>query len=193
MPVTDESHVEFNEWLERAACGDPGGLAHLWRRYQPLVLRYFRGRLPDAAEDLASAVWIDVAANLGAFHGSEDGFRGWIFTIAHRRLVDEHRRRERRPERPASEPGDVESTTDIGADVTSLDAALALIRRLPADQAEAVLLRVVADLDVATVAEIMQRREGSVRVLVHRGLEKLAVLCQKPVTIQSSPAMNQVS
>jgi RNA polymerase sigma-70 factor (ECF subfamily) len=165
--------VEFSDWLERAALGDADGLAYLWRRYQPLVLRYFRGRLPDAAEDLASAVWIDVAGNLGAFRGSEGGFRGWIFTIAHRRLVDEHRRRERRPEHVVSEPDDVASTSDIGA--------------------EAILLRVVADLDVTTVAEIMQRREGSVRVLVHRGLEKLAVLCEKPVTNESRPAMNEVS
>ena len=52
----------------------PMGSPHLWRRYQPLVLRYFRGRLPDAAEDLASAVWIDVAANLSAFHG----IGGWL-------------------------------------------------------------------------------------------------------------------
>lgn len=193
MPETDDSTVEFDDWLERACSGDPDGVAFLWRRYQPLVLRYFRGRLPDAAEDLASAVWVDVAGSLAAFHGSEDGFRGWLFTIAHRRLVDEHRRRERRPERVVAELEETATTTDVHAEATALDTALALIRRLPADQAEAVLLRVVADLDVSAVAEIMQRREGSVRVLVHRGLEKLAVLCQKPVTNQSSPAMNEVS
>ena len=183
----------FDDWLQRASHGDADGLAYLWRRHQPLLLRYFRGRLPDVAEDLASALWIDVATNLAAFHGSEDGFRGWLFTIAHRRLVDEHRRRERRPELVVAEPTEGASTGDIHADATSLDAALALIRRLPADQAEAVLLRVVADLDVTAVAEIMQRREGSVRVLVHRGLEKLAVLCQKPVTDEPSPTMNEVS
>jgi RNA polymerase sigma-70 factor (ECF subfamily) len=108
-------------------------------------------------------------------------------------LVDEHRRRERRPELAIPEPADVAASNDIHADATSLDAALALIRRLPADQAEAVLLRVVADLDVTAVAEIMQRREGTVRVLVHRGLEKLSILCQKPVTNEHSPTMNEVS
>ncbi len=186
-------NVGFDEWLESAARGEPEGLANLWRRYQPLVLRYFRGRLPDAAEDLASTVWIDVASNLSSFRGDEDGFRGWLFTIAHRRLVDEHRRRERRPEHSVSQPPERSSSSDTHDDATSLDAALALIRRLPADQAEAVLLRVVADLDVGVVAEIMQRREGSVRVLVHRGLEKLSVLCQKPVTDEPRSTMNEVS
>jgi len=37
-----------------------------------------------------------------------------------------------------------------------------------------VLLRVVADLSVAEVATILGRREGTVRVLVHRGLKRLA-------------------
>ncbi len=193
MPNADDTNVGFDEWLESAARGDPDGLAKLWRRYQPLVLRYFRGRLPDVAEDLASAVWIDVASSLSSFQGSEDGFRGWLFTIAHRRLVDEHRRRERRPELVVAEPDEGRSPGDIHDDATSLDAALALIRRLPADQAEAVLLRVVADLDVGIVAEIMQRREGTVRVLVHRGLEKLSVLCQKPVTNEPRSTMNEVS
>ncbi len=185
--------MEFDECLRRARRGDTDGLAQLWRRYQPLVLRYFRGHLPNVAEDLASAVWVDVARGLASFQGTEDGFRGWLFTIAHHRLVDEHRRRERRPELVVADPVEIACDNDIGADVTSLDGALALIRRLPADQAEAVLLRVVADLDVGAVAEIMQRREGSVRVLVHRGLEKLATLCEKPVTTGSGSTMKKVS
>ena len=81
VPPTDDTYAGFDEWFERAARGDPEGLAALWRQYQPLLLRYFRGRLPDVAEDLASTVWIDVASSLASFRGDEDGFRGWLFTI----------------------------------------------------------------------------------------------------------------
>ena len=45
---------------------------------------------------------------------------------------------------------------------------------LPADQAEAIVLRVVAGLDVQRVADIMGKRPGTVRVLTHRGLRRLA-------------------
>lgn len=183
----------FEAWLSRARRGDPDGLGHLWRAHQPLLLRYFRGRLAEAAEDLASRVWIDVARGLASFDGDEEGFRRWLFTIAHRRLIDEHRRRERRPEQPTAEPVERITVSDVHDDAFALDGALALVRRLPPDQSEAVLLRIVADLDVNAVAQIMQRSEGSVRVLVHRGLEKLAVLCQKSVTGVPSAAMNEVS
>ena len=56
----------------------------------------------------------------------------------------------------------------------STRAALAVVATLPADQAEAVVLRVVAGLDVERVASIMDKRPGTVRVLTHRGLRRLA-------------------
>jgi RNA polymerase sigma-70 factor (ECF subfamily) len=47
-------------------------------------------------------------------------------------------------------------------------------RTLPRDQAEVVLLRVVAGLDVAQVATITGKRPGTVRVVAHRALRRLA-------------------
>ncbi len=56
----------------------------------------------------------------------------------------------------------------------STRAALDLVATLPPDQAEAIILRVVAGLDVSQVAELMGKRPGTVRVLTHRGLRRLA-------------------
>ena len=49
-----------------------------------------------------------------------------------------------------------------------------MIATLPAGQAEAIVLRVVAGLEVKQVAEIMDKRPNTVRVLTHRGLRRLA-------------------
>jgi RNA polymerase sigma-70 factor (ECF subfamily) len=167
------------ELLRRARDGDRDALGHLWRSYQHLLLRYFRGKGMDDPEDLASTVWLEVATSLHRFEGDEPAFRSWLFTIAARRRVDGIRsaksrdrqiERERRSAGPLHSPGADDEASDAGA----LDRAIALVRSLPPDQAEAVLLRVVADLSVSEVAQIMQRREGAVRVLVHRGLKRLA-------------------
>lgn len=130
-------------------------------------------------EDLASTVWLEVASSLARFEGDEPDFRRWLFTIAARRRIDDIRSTKRNEAKVQREIGrttdphapDAAADADLSA---SLDRALALIRTLPTDQAEAVLLRVVADLSVSEVAEIMGRREGHVRVLVHRGLKRLA-------------------
>jgi RNA polymerase sigma-70 factor (ECF subfamily) len=51
---------------------------------------------------------------------------------------------------------------------------LRLVATLPPEQAEMVMLRVVAGLDVATVAELVGKKPGTVRVAVHRALKSLA-------------------
>ena len=99
--------------LERARRGDRDALAELWRAYHPALLRYLRTRAVSSAEDVASTVWLDVGSAISRFSGDGDDFRGWLFTIAHRRSVDELRRTARRREdRQAS--GSTGSPTIVG-------------------------------------------------------------------------------
>jgi RNA polymerase sigma-70 factor (ECF subfamily) len=64
----------------------------------------------------------------------------------------------------------------------STESALALIGTLPPDQAEMVLLRHVAGLEVSHVAQIVGKQPGTVRVAVHRGLKRLAALLEERET-----------
>lgn len=191
FPTTDTREME--EVIKRARSGDRDALGQLWRSYQHLLLRYFRGKGMAEPEDLASTVWLEVASSLDRFQGDEPDFRRWLFTIAARRRIDDIRSSNRRREhlereRVAAEPRHVPTPADRADESDALDRTLALVRTLPPDQSEAVLLRVVADLSVAEVAEIMQRREGAVRVLVHRGLRRLSE--RVPVTEPTSRTMS---
>jgi RNA polymerase sigma-70 factor (ECF subfamily) len=169
----------FQRLLDAARAGDRDALGALWRRWNPAVLRYLGARRTPDHEDVASAVWLDVARGLGRFAGDEADFRGWLFTIAHRRAVDEARRAARRPD---ASPVAADAVVTVGTpedDVVSgrgLAEVIELMRHLPAEQADVVMLRVVADLDVATVAAIIGRSPAAVRLLAHRGLTRLADL-----------------
>jgi RNA polymerase sigma-70 factor (ECF subfamily) len=173
---------EFPAVLEAAARGDEEAFGRLWHDLQPRLLRYFMVAAPAAAEDLASETWLAVVRGLDRFRGNEPSFRAWVFTIARHELLDWRRRAARRP----IEDVPVTGLTDMAAMAAPDDpatsamegfstrAALAVVSTLPADQAEAVVLRVVAGLDVDRVAAIMDKRPGTVRVLTHRGLRRLA-------------------
>ena len=167
--------------MAAAQDGDEAAIAQLWRALNPPLLRYLRGRIGSGADDVAAPTWLDAARGLPTFDGDDADFRRWLFTIARRRLVDELRRRGRRRERLRERAdGDAGSAMrPASSDADDLGAALALVRQLPPDQADAVLLRVVVDLDVAEVAEVMGRSEGSVRVLTHRGLRRLQDLLER--------------
>jgi len=169
-----------------AKAGDEAAMAQLWRAAHPPLVRYLRGRIGDGADDVAAAAWLDAARGLLTFEGDDTDFRRWLFTIARRRLVDELRRRGRRRgewlvDAPIEAPMEAaRRAPDPAERLDDLGAALALVRLLPADQADAVLLRVVVDLDVTAVAAVMGSSEGSVRVLTHRGLRRLQELLAEP-------------
>ena len=131
------------------------------------------------AEDLASETWLGVVRGLDRFEGNEPAFRAWVFTIARHEVLDWRRRAARRPaeDLPAYALAEPAAPDDPAADAVegfSTRAALAEVATLPADQAEAIVLRVVAGLGVDQVAAIMGKRPGTVRVLTHRGLRRLA-------------------
>jgi RNA polymerase sigma-70 factor, ECF subfamily len=68
----------------------------------------------------------------------------------------------------------------VVAALSSDEAIRRITALLPPDQAEIVLLRVVAGLSVDDVAGITGRRPGTVRVLQHRALRRLAERLERP-------------
>ena len=181
------------ELLDAARSGDREALAELWRAHNPALLRYLRARRSPSPDDVASQVWIDVARSIDRFEGGIDDFSRWLFTIAHRRSVDEIRRVVRASD--ASVTAIRSADRVAGADVeherhTALDRAIALVSTLPDNQAEAVMLHIVNDLPAADVATIMGITPGNVRVLVHRGVTRLRRKIS--VTDRSVPTMKRV-
>jgi RNA polymerase sigma-70 factor (ECF subfamily) len=170
---------DLAEALKLAIAGDEAGFAVLWRSLQPAVLRYLRVLVGGATEDVASETWLQAARDLRGFDGGVPAFRVWLFRIARHRGIDELRRVGRRREEQTDsleEQTAASPVRDVAAEVLEqMDTAwaLELIATLPADQAEAVMLRVVAGLDVASAAEVLGKRAGAVRVATMRGLRRL--------------------
>jgi RNA polymerase sigma-70 factor (ECF subfamily) len=173
MPVED-----LNRALRAARNGDEDAFRTLYRQIQPRLLRYVRMLVGDDAEDVTSEAWLHIAKDLVSFKGDIDGFRGWTATIARHRALDHVRYHKRRPVEtapPDELPGlpAADDTETAALDSLSTHAALALIARLPRDQAEIIVLRVVVGLDVKSVAKIVGKRAEAVRTAAHRGLRRL--------------------
>src|SRR4029453_1826727 len=169
----------FRAVLAAAAAGDEAAFRVLWRDLQPGLLRYLSALAPGAGEDLASDTSLRVRAGLAPFSGDERAFRAWVFPVARHRAVDRWRRGTRRhdelvPLEALAELPAVDDPAEAALDAISTQAAVALLSTLPRDQAEVILLRVVAGLDVAQVATITGNGPGTVRVLAHRALRRLA-------------------
>ncbi|MFF9147157.1 RNA polymerase sigma factor [Streptomyces sp. NPDC055051] len=174
--------AELTAAVLAAQDGDEEAFRTVYRAVHPRLLGYMRTLVGDAdAEDVTSESWLQIARDLDRFSGDADRFRGWAARIARNRALDHIRMRGRRP----ASGGDETELTDKPADSDTAGEALealatgdtlALIARLPQDQAEAVVLRVVVGLDAKSAAEALGKRPGAVRTAAHRGLKRLAEL-----------------
>jgi RNA polymerase sigma-70 factor (ECF subfamily) len=174
----------FGTRLTEAQGGDEAAFACLFRDVQPALLRYLRVIAPEAADDVAGETWLQVVAGLAGFAGGEEAFRAWLFTIARHRATDWGRARGRRRAVPLAQSESAHRLTapdaaDLALERISTQAVLAVVSALPADQAEIILLRVVAGLDTSDVARIVGKSRGAVRVASHRGLRRLAAMVDR--------------
>jgi len=182
--MADLEHV-----LSAARAGDEDALADLYRSLYPRFVRYAGAVVPSSAEDVAADAWLDVARSLGRFRGDESDFRAWAFTIVRRRVLDLRRTTARRRTDPV-DPADLRDTREAGnvedEALVSFEASWAIdliTSTLSNDQAEVVLLRVLGDLSVDQVADLLGKRSGTIRVLQHRALRRLeAALRRERVT-----------
>jgi RNA polymerase sigma factor (sigma-70 family) len=143
----------------------------VYRSLAPVVLGYLRAQGSPEPEDLLGEVFLQVARDLRKFKGDDDDLRRWVFTIAHHRLIDDRRRRARRPQTADTDLPDVAAQAPPDAMDPELVAALA---DLTPEQREVLGLRFVADLPLEAVAKMTGRSVGAVKAMQHRALDQLA-------------------
>lgn len=164
----------FDQVLTAASVGAGWAAELLWRSLAPAVAGYFRVQGAAEPDDLTSEVFIGAFRGLASFSGTEEQFRSWVFTIAHRRLVDERRRAARRPplsSLPADHGGPLGASAEHEAlQRLSCEQVRALCQRLVPDQRDVLLLRLVGGLTVDEVAIALAKSEGAVKALQRRAL-----------------------
>lgn len=147
-------------------------------------------RARETPEDLVQSIAREVLADLGTFEWrGEAAFRHWLYVQAQRKLVDKARfvqaeRRDPGRERDLAGPsGDgleacYATLATPSGEVASREELLRIERafaELPEDYQEAISLQRLCGMDYAAIAARMERSEGAVRNLVHRGLSRFAL------------------
>ena len=168
---------DLDELLLAARAGQPWAFGDIWRSLAPAVHGFLRSRGAGEPEDLTSEVFLAAFKALPSFEGCGQDFRGLVFTIARRRVVDELRARARRPRPlPWSERDDdrtVASAEETALDHVAGDDVRTLLDTLAPDQRDVLTMRIFGDLTVEQVAAALGKSVGAVKQLQRRGLEAL--------------------
>lgn len=174
--------------VDRARRGDQEALGLLYDHYLPRLYRYCLSRVGNEtdAEDLAEDIFLKVMGAIEGFQWQPTGgagesnsavpFGAWLFRIAHNHVVSFHRRAATRA--PTSELSeDIRDHTRGPAELAetklTVQEVFVAVRELPDAQREVILLRFASGLSVAETAAALGKHETNVKVLQHKGVQRL--------------------
>ncbi len=173
--------IEFNEdeVLTLASQGDREAFGLLYERYIDRIFNYVyyrTGNLHDA-EDLTARVFQRAMNHIKNYTDRGVPFSAWLYRIAHNLVANWHRDRSRRQEIPINDVPVLPSKGDHPernlVRSQEEESLLKLIRRLPGERQNLLILKFVENMSNVEIGEIMGRSEGAVKSLYHRTLLSL--------------------
>lgn len=168
--VTDDIPALIAEALE-----DPAAFGRLYDRYVQPVYRYVYSRVDNAheAEDITSQTFIAAYESLPRYR-ERGHFPAWLFRIARSKMMDHFRRSRREITLEAAEhvveSGDALSSVIQNQDLIRLRS---VIQKLAEEEQDLIRLRYVADLSFSEMADLLGKREDTVKKSVYRLLARL--------------------
>jgi len=178
-----------------AVHGQAAAIDTLLRQIRPMVLRYCRARLErisghyHAADDVAQEVCIAVVSALPRYRDMGRPFVSFVFGIASHKVADAMRSAARQaipmqdlPDGPDDMPGPEE----LAVAYLEAERARALLARLPAQQRELLVLRVLSGLSAEETGRALGMSAGAVRVAQHRALARLRAFAVEDAMAESA-------
>jgi RNA polymerase sigma-70 factor, ECF subfamily len=165
--------------LSRAAQGDQEAFGVLYERYVRRIYNYIYYRTGDTfdAEDLTERVFLRAMRHIGNYKDRGLPFSAWLYRIAHNLVANWHRDNSRRKEIPLNEgllgshPGELPENELLH--IEERERLMRVIRGLPAERQQLLILKFVEHLSNAEIGQIMGRTEGAIKSLYHRTLLSL--------------------
>ena|SRR5438874_7345208 len=168
--------------IEAAQGGDLDALSSLYDSHINQVYRYALARLGNVhdAEDVAEEIFLKMLAGLPSYSWRKLPFAAWLMKIAHNEVISFLRRNGRRAQDTELPDGLIDKQNDDPAETTERLLALEDMRlavaQLPEAQREVIVLRFASGLSIADTARALAKNENNVKVLQHKGMQRLQVL-----------------
>ena len=182
MNEATPQNFDVDALVLQAQEGDKDAFAQLYDHFFDRIYRYVYFRVsPGEVDDLVEMVFIKSWINLDKYEKRDVQFSSWVFKIAHNIVIDH-----RRSHRPLSEITDEfeDQSEKAAPKVLTEKSMMSDLVREAVDQLkdpyrQVVTLKFLMGLSNSEISEIMNEREGNVRVLQFRALKELKVLLQE--------------
>lgn len=179
--------------LIRRAADDPEAFGEIYSLYVRRIYNYIYYRIGNHhdAQDLTARVFYRALKHVHRYEDRGIPFSAWLYRIAHNLVANWHRDLTRRPTVafdnvviPSS--GVQPESAAINQEERTL--LLGVVRQLPEDRQQLLILKFIDHLSNAEIGEIMGKTEGAIKSLYHRTLVSLRKELLAPVKVDMQSA-----
>jgi len=175
--------------LVRQAQKAPDAFVQLYDLYYPKIFGYVLRRTAnlEAAQDITSETFFNALRKLWQFRWRNISFSAWLYKIATNEINQYFRKAEYKkslsleelqeqgfepisPHNPENELIEAQEKLEQHQDFLEIQVKIV---RLPAKYQEVITLRFFEQKQLREIAEILGKKEGTVKSLLHRAVEKL--------------------
>jgi len=188
--VAREAETQDESLLVEQAKSDLTAFGLLYEKYIQKIYNYIYYRTGNHhdAEDLTAKTFQRAMKHISRYEQRGVPFSAWLYRIAHNVVANWHRDQSRRKvialdelvlyyQQRHSPEGLVEANEEKSE-------LLKIIRRLPADRQQLLILKFVEEMSNEAIGQIMGRSEGAIKSLYHRTLialrKKMSPKSEKP-------------
>jgi RNA polymerase sigma-70 factor, ECF subfamily len=175
--ANDVQDLNDESLLTHAGQGNKEAFGALYERYVGRIYNYiyYRTGNPFDAEDLTARVFMRAMHHIENYQDRGLPFSAWLYRIAHNLVANWHRDNSRRKEISLDESLQTIGERDDYPEAVLVqneerERLLRMIRRLPPERQQLLILKFVEHLSNAEIGLIMGRTEGAVKSLYHRTL-----------------------
>lgn len=180
--IIKEMNLEKEKDLVERAKNSSEAFGELYNVYYDQIFGYALRRSADIdiAKDITSGVFFKALKNIKKFQWRGVPFSHWLYRIANREIINHYNKRKH--ETSYEVAADTDNTTlqdeliKANNEINKHDEYLVLqsyISKLSSKYQEVITLRYFEDMSMDEIAQVLQKPEGTVKSLLHRGVEQL--------------------
>lgn len=178
----EENSQILESLLAKAKQGEQSAFGEIYNLYFKKIYSfiYYRVSHKEISEDLTEDIFLKAFTKINSVQ-DDKAFLGWLYQIARNRVIDYYREKKQTLGLEEVE-NTLEYETNV-VDIVNLEQEqillLKYIKDLPSDQQVVLKLKFFEDLNNTEISKILNKTEGSIRVIQHRAILKLQELVKK--------------
>lgn len=183
---------EEKQYIVQAQQGDKAAFSALYGQHLSRIYRFIFLKVSDKeeAEDLTHEVFLSAWQNIGAYRYQGLPFSSWLYRIARNAVIDFYRSSankktvqiEMASENLIKLPAQDPDMLDTRMEIEKTKKAIALLKP---EYQDVIIMRFIENLSYEEVAAALGKSEGALRIMQHRALKELKLICHNGTTLKT--------